>query len=65
MLGKMKLDWEKVHINNGCWDQVKGLMNLVCITRKRDAKRGEEIAFVIRYLESDNDIFTLHLEVNK
>ena len=59
MLGKMELDWEKVHINNGCWDQVKGLMNLVCITRKRDAKRGEEIAFVIRYLESDNDIFTL------
>ena len=28
-------------------------------------KGGKEIAFVIRYLESDNDIFTLHLEVNK
>ena len=28
-------------------------------------KGGKEIAFVIRYLESDNDIFTLHLEVNR
>ena len=28
-------------------------------------KEGKEIAFVIRYKESDNDIFTLHLEVNK
>ena len=28
-------------------------------------KEGIEIAFVIRYLESDNDIFTLHLEVNR
>ena len=28
-------------------------------------KEGKEIALVIRYKESDNDIFTLHLEVNK
>ena len=28
-------------------------------------KEGKEIAFVIRYLESDTDIFTLHLGLNK